>query len=105
MATSPNNTIKDCRERYEDGCLQSDLAGVQSLERSRKEPDVGERISATGREQLRIEAEAGDDFSPHSLRSGFALVTAANGASNQAIKGHGGRKSERTTMRYIHRLE
>lgn len=46
-----------------------------------------------------------DDFSPHSLRSGFASVAAENGASIQAIKGQGGWKSERTAMRYIRRRE
>ncbi|MEO6476743.1 site-specific integrase [Luteolibacter sp.] len=46
-----------------------------------------------------------DDFSPHSLRSGFASVAAENGASLQAIKGQGGWKSERTAMRYIRRRE
>ena len=46
-----------------------------------------------------------DDFSPHSLRAGFASVAAENGASIQAIKGQGGWKSERTAMRYIRRRE
>ena len=46
-----------------------------------------------------------DDFSPHSLRAGFASVAAENGASIQAIKGQGGWKSERTAMRYIRRRD
>lgn len=52
-----------------------------------------------------IGLEDWDDFSPHSLRSGFASVAAENGASLQAIKGQGGWKSERTAMRYIRRRE
>jgi integrase len=46
-----------------------------------------------------------DDFSAHSMRSGFASVAAENGASIQAIKGQGGWKSDRTAMRYIRRRE
>ena len=46
-----------------------------------------------------------DDFSPHSLRSNFASVTAENGASIQAIKGQAGWKSEHTAIRYILRRE
>lgn len=54
---------------------------------------------------LALGVENWDDFSPHSLRSGFASVAAENGASIQAIKGQGGWKSERTAMRYIRRRE
>lgn len=46
-----------------------------------------------------------DDFSPHSLRSGFASVAAENGASIQSIKGQGGWKSDKTAMKYIRRRD
>jgi integrase len=46
-----------------------------------------------------------NDFSAHSMRSGFASVAAENGASIQAIKGQGGWKSDRTAMRYIRKRE
>jgi integrase len=46
-----------------------------------------------------------DDFSAHSMRSGFASTAAENGASIQSIKGQGGWKSDRTAMRYIRRRE
>ena len=46
-----------------------------------------------------------DDFSAHSLRSGFASTAAENGASIQSIKGQGAWKSDQTAMRYIRRRE
>jgi len=45
------------------------------------------------------------DFSPHSMRSGFASVAAENGASLQSIKGQGGWKSDSVAMRYIRNRE
>jgi integrase len=66
----------------------------------------GVTVSDIIKNRLRsIGLEDWDDFSPHSLRSGFASVAAENGASIQAIKGQGGWKSDRTAMRYIRRRE
>lgn len=57
-----------------------------------------------GRAQA-LDLDDWDDFSPHSLRSGFASVAAENGASIQSIKGQGGWKSDRTAMKYIRRRD
>ena len=63
-------------------------------------------VSNTIKSRMRaVGLEDWDDFSPHSMRSGFASVAAENGASIQSIKGQGGWKSERTAMRYIRRRE
>ncbi len=57
-------------------------------------------LTIKGRTQS-LGLEEWNDFSPHSLRSGFASVAAENGASIQSIKGQGGWKSDRTAMKYI----
>ena len=45
------------------------------------------------------------EFSAHSVRSGFASTAAENGASLQAIKGQGGWKSDGVALRYIRNRE
>jgi integrase len=104
-ATDPVATLK--------GWLE--IAGIDSgpiFRRVFKDGSVGsaglsdKAVFNTIKSRLRaVGLEDWDDFSPHSLRSGFASVAAENGASIQAIKGQGGWKSERTAMRYIRRRE
>lgn len=92
-----------------------EIAGIQSgpvFRRVFKDGSVGKTglseqavLDVIKKRGKSLGLEDWDDFSPHSLRSGFASVAAENGASIQAIKGQGGWKSERTAMRYIRRRE
>ncbi|MFC7339552.1 site-specific integrase [Haloferula chungangensis] len=104
-ATDPVATLK--------GWLE--ISGIESgpvFRRVFKDGSVGstglsdKAVFNTIKSRMRaVGLEDWDDFSPHSLRSGFASVAAENGASIQAIKGQGGWKSDRTAMRYIRRRD
>jgi len=54
---------------------------------------------------LEVGVDDWNDFSPHSMRSGFASVAAENGASLQSIKGQGGWKSDRVALKYVRRRD
>lgn len=101
--TCPVATLKGWLERIKDGPIfrrvfKDGSIGKTALSDKTVSDIIKSRTTSLGLEDW-------DDFSPHSLRSGFASVAAENGASIQAIKGQGGWKSERKAMRYIRRRE